>query len=328
MLYSIHLLRFFAASILVIAQVFNVIGVPKTVLVGDVGVDLFFIISGVAIGLSAKPGMSPIGFMVRRIIRVVPPYWLATFATIALSYLWTKPVTPSFSDLWHSLLFIPAPSGFPILFPGWALNFGMLFYCTFGALLWLCPKDAKPVCMIVMVSLATLAYALERPDLMRCVEFAMGLAIARPPSSNRPIGALCIAAGLLALFMNRHGGAASGPFFWGIPCFLLVIGVTQFDDLPFLRGRTSAILGDASYSIVLFHVPIMVTLQQAVIPLWMPAYYLWPTVILMAAFAIIGGIVIDLAIIGPMTAGLRRAWRQSGERRLVLQPGSDLVAGS
>jgi exopolysaccharide production protein ExoZ len=109
---------------------------------GGAGVDLFFVISGfIMVVTTAEKGVTPVGFFLRRIVRVVPLYWLATLAMIA-----GAASGHSFKDLGYppvaiakSLLFVPytAIGGhpgdeWPILAQGWTLNFEMFFYALFA----------------------------------------------------------------------------------------------------------------------------------------------------------------------------------------------------
>jgi peptidoglycan/LPS O-acetylase OafA/YrhL len=58
---------------------------PSTQHHGDVGVDLFFVISGFIIWISTDDDRSrPVAFWRRRAIRVVPLYWLCTLAMVIL----------------------------------------------------------------------------------------------------------------------------------------------------------------------------------------------------------------------------------------------------
>jgi len=51
---------------------------------GGAGVDLFFVISGfIMVVTTAEKDVTPMEFFCRRIVRVVPLYWLATLAMIA-----------------------------------------------------------------------------------------------------------------------------------------------------------------------------------------------------------------------------------------------------
>lgn len=127
---SIQLLRAVAA----IAVVTQHVPIP---IFGDGlwGVDLFFVISGfIMCHATARSGRN---FFLKRIIRIVPLYWLGTLFIYALAL--TLPqllntTTANPVDLLKSLLFIPFIKGgipVPIVFQGWTLNYEMFFYGLF-----------------------------------------------------------------------------------------------------------------------------------------------------------------------------------------------------
>lgn len=117
---------------------------------GTSGVDLFFVISGfIVVVTTAGVDTKPFDFWRRRIVRVVPLYWLLTLlmvtvALIAPGLFKTLKVAPE--TVLQSLLFIPhfsqSFSGvvWPLLVPGWTLNFEMFFYALFGLALILPPR--------------------------------------------------------------------------------------------------------------------------------------------------------------------------------------------
>src|SRR3984957_156703 len=79
--------------------------------VGRAGVDVFFVISGfimwhVTSGREVVPG----AFLWRRITRVAPLYWLATFGVLAVALAWPAflpEVRPGWRHLALSLAFVP-----------------------------------------------------------------------------------------------------------------------------------------------------------------------------------------------------------------------------
>ena len=71
-------------------------------------------------------------FLIRRIARIVPPYWATTLILI-----WTyTSIPPDFTSVLQSLLFIPytnaSGSMNPVHGVGWTLNFEMLFNVVFA----------------------------------------------------------------------------------------------------------------------------------------------------------------------------------------------------
>ena len=108
---------------------------------GQVGVDIFFVVSGVIMWVTTATdsSLNPWLFFRLRLIRIVPLYWFYTtayvvVATVAPTQLFSAALTP-----WYvisSLLFIPTrhPNGdiVPVYSLGWTLNYEMFFYFLFG----------------------------------------------------------------------------------------------------------------------------------------------------------------------------------------------------
>jgi exopolysaccharide production protein ExoZ len=87
-LYSIQYLRAVASlSVLAFHLTDRYGGSP---LVGSSGVDIFFVISGFIMWVTtADRQVTPAEFAKRRIVRIVPNYWIATVATALL--VWARP---------------------------------------------------------------------------------------------------------------------------------------------------------------------------------------------------------------------------------------------
>ena len=97
--------------------------------------------SALMVVTTSGTAMGPGEFWRRRIIRIVPLYWLLTLLMVAVALVApglfkTLKVAPA--TLVQSLLFIPHFSQsfpgivWPLLVPGWTLNFEMFFYAVFG----------------------------------------------------------------------------------------------------------------------------------------------------------------------------------------------------
>ena len=115
--------------------------------VGKFGVDIFFVISGFIMYYTlARGNYTASEFVRRRLLRIVPAYWIATLAFLAVLHVFPSPFTSLFgwnlSSLALSLLFIPHanPAGigqFPLLTIGWTLNYEMFFYVWLSLMLFL-----------------------------------------------------------------------------------------------------------------------------------------------------------------------------------------------
>ena len=150
-LISLQVLRGFAAFLIVlfhaIHDVNSLYALEKGALFPNptaliYGIDLFFVISGFIMVYTAygKTGVTQAkGFLLRRIIRVVPLYWFFTFVLLfAFTVMPLIIDNLSFSpeEFIKSLLFIPyrdSVGGFyPFLKIGWTLNYEMYFYGVFA----------------------------------------------------------------------------------------------------------------------------------------------------------------------------------------------------
>jgi exopolysaccharide production protein ExoZ len=108
---------------------------------GAFGVDVFFVISGFLMVLITDETSRPLPFIGDRIIRVAPLYWIATCA----AFLFYGPVSTGhllpIDHLIASLAFLPwlesinAAWFFPVLNVGWTLNYEMFFYALFAGTL-------------------------------------------------------------------------------------------------------------------------------------------------------------------------------------------------
>ena len=133
------------------------------------GADIFFVISGFIMYVAAR-NENHADFLGRRIIRVVPLYWGATFALLAINthfHIWGIN-SGDFSHLIKSLFFIPDYSPYhpdmlwPYLIQGWTLNYEMLFYLIF--FFGLMVKRTLIVSNIAILSLFCLGILIEPQD--------------------------------------------------------------------------------------------------------------------------------------------------------------------
>ena len=128
------------------------------------GVDIFFVISGFIMYMIgrqqfARPAAST-DFMLRRIVRVVPSYWIFTTLMIMAAAVFGGSVdkgSMSALDIVRSYLFIPYVNAYggyyPVLSLGWTLNYEMFFYLLFAVAL---VFDARRGMLFVVSGLAVL----------------------------------------------------------------------------------------------------------------------------------------------------------------------------
>jgi len=151
LLTNVQILRFFAAAAVLVGHAGDLF-MPGNVSWRSVpwsgGVDVFFVISGFVMTYLTQGQFGTAGasraFLVRRIIRIVPPYWLFTSLMVATALLFGEHVrntNVNSASLVTSYLFVPWPRMDgelnPLLSQGWTLNYEAFFYVAFAAALFL-----------------------------------------------------------------------------------------------------------------------------------------------------------------------------------------------
>jgi exopolysaccharide production protein ExoZ len=244
---------------------------------GQIGVPIFFTISGIVMVVSSERHRREPGywreFALRRLIRIGPMYWLAT--TVKLATLLLLPATVLYASLdpWNlvaSYFFLPSynASGTvePFLGVGWTLVFEMGFYALFSLALAL--RSAPVVfCAPVLVGLSLLAGRIPvgAPAVaFYCstvvMYFLAGMAIGQHAVVSWRPGRLAVwltlaTAVMVASYRQPGSGeVALTPVvrFAGVAVVLTLV-VTVGKVLNGRIPRAGLLLGDASYSMYLFH---------------------------------------------------------------------------
>lgn len=228
------------------------------------GVDIFFVISGFIMFTAARDE-PPLEFCRRRIIRIMPMYWIATFCLFFVSLFGFGVPPHDWAQIVKSLLLIPhynplSPSNiWPYLVPGWTLNYEMFFYVVFmvGLLL----RRLLLSTALIMAALLAIGYTtstesavIETYTSEKLLTFLAGMFIAKAYAawSFRSLGWLIIP-GVFGLIMTDYW---SGDYIFRIalPACAIVIGALGLESsLPNARSAVLKEIGDASYSIYLFH---------------------------------------------------------------------------
>lgn len=253
---SIQALRALAACSVLVSHTYEPV---RQAAYGAAGVDLFFVISGFIMA-NLAPGRSAGQFALDRFSRIYPLWWVAAlpwlffvrlgpFNTLSTLTLW---------PIWGGAHYLPS------LRVGWTLCLELLFYI--GVSLAIATRPIVPIAAYALFLLGALTLSTPLLDFVgspMALEFLMGVAVARLP--RRKILGLLIPLGfaLLALTPTVLGdlGSSLGPRWalqraieWGCPAALVVWGALSLE--PVFAHRLFDIpvkVGDASYSIYLFH---------------------------------------------------------------------------
>jgi exopolysaccharide production protein ExoZ len=283
---SIQYLRGFAALAVVIfhefdsLNAFSVTNIDRMTgrlhVLGTAGVDIFFVISGfIMVVLLARTGeaQSRALFAQRRIIRIVPTYWLLTLVMFAVRLAETRyAASPDWGWLLGSVFFVPMRDAagmiYPLLSPGWTLSFEMFFYLLLFAFVGLPVRIVTGVVVGLFAGLVAggLAVGASSPALLfltspLLLEFALGMLIGMAfiggAATRARWGALCIAACVLIIGLTHAAFIRSDIerlLIRGVPAALLVLGMLCFEErLRRAPWRPLLILGDASYALYLTH---------------------------------------------------------------------------
>jgi exopolysaccharide production protein ExoZ len=278
---SIQYLRAFAALSVLITHVLQwPLGELNFTLLktGRLGVEVFFVISGFIMTMIAGDGaFRPGRFLSRRALRIVPAYWAATFLVVALALALPsqfRTTIPTIGGLIKSLLFIPSlhPKA-PLLLLGWTLNFEAFFYVVFASLFFLGSGLRTLVLCALFGALVGIGLHLQDPSYveefytsMSLIGFCAGTLVAQlyrrgwlapdPDARDALIGAMLA---LLAAFYMLPWDDADHTtlplhLLMSITAVSIVLLGLQIEVAGLLpRLATLKYLGDASYSLYLFH---------------------------------------------------------------------------
>lgn len=279
---SVQWLRLLAATLVVLYHIETQLmhldqGHVNRFAYGAAGVDLFFVISGV-IMMHITSGR-PVGFgdfMRRRILRIVPLYWLFTGLLVAILLVSPTLFHSSRLDTHHvltSFLFLPAAHPVlglqrPLLVPGWTLNYEMFFYLVFACTLHLGELWRLVAVASVLTGLcaARLAVGEQQTALSFyghpiVLEFLFGMAVGylhgRRDKLARALPLTVLACSLAVFAAGVAGGVSEEPVrvvVWGLAAAgLLWVALTQESRNGWPQVPLIKTLGDASYAIYLSH---------------------------------------------------------------------------
>ncbi|HXW77385.1 MAG TPA: acyltransferase [Candidatus Eremiobacteraceae bacterium] len=247
---------------------------------GAHGVDLFFVISGFCLAYpvlrrvadARATSFDVVQFFSRRIVRIVPTYWIAFGVVLAAALLvrrlggdvpWPTIRIPSAAAGVGQLFFVHG--GFDLVGSFWTLAVEVRWYLAFPLLLWLYIRSPLGVYAAGFASLAVYWLAgVHVWDFATLPGFLLGIVAAdltiREHAVRRyalPLFALSVP---VSLWLEPHGHldyALQNQLWWQVSAFLLVLGATVAGPVRALVSNAAvAFIGTAAYSIYLFSDPI------------------------------------------------------------------------
>jgi exopolysaccharide production protein ExoZ len=254
---SLHYTRGAAALMVVL---FHALVNSRQPGVGFAGVDIFFVLSGFLmwkIGRDSRPSL----FLMKRALRIVPLYWLATSIIFMFAeFGFTNRVKPDLGHLVSSLLFVPYATDygvFPLLQVGWTLNYEVAFYLVFALTLSTRYQAETITGLFVALSIlhpwatGTVATFFTDPIIL---EFVAGIWLARAHRflpARIDVGLALVGFGLVYALTPDSSHTLLGRATCAVAIVAGGLIVERSGRLP--RIPALAFLGEASYSIYLFH---------------------------------------------------------------------------
>jgi exopolysaccharide production protein ExoZ len=242
----------------------------------SIGVDIFFVISGFIMWYTTVDGkLTTTEFWRHRIIRIVPLYWLVTSFYVFVLLVSPGIMQSAQFNLFHiitSYLFIPSPHPsspewmWPLVVPGWTLNYEMFFYLLFGLCL-VIPLQWRAATIVALLACLVSLQALNPPtnsiigfySSSIVLEFAFGVLLGYMYSRKIVIPrvlSLAMILGGIAAALSFSGSLplSQRAIDFGVPALLIVAGAVFFERSHGVREiGLPKLLGDASYSIYLTH---------------------------------------------------------------------------
>lgn len=258
---------------------FGLIDIPSWLTVyGSGGADVFFVISGYIICQITIPdrvagggGHAAIRFLTIRYARIYPVYWVV-LAVTATASVWIPLQYPFIHCSEHIYRYVLLIGGNCLVPTVWTLQYELYFYTVVAALLLLVPRKFYATLALLMLAQATyIALSgfvtlpqgfLSSPLIL---EFGAGCALSWLHGrgfQKWSAGSLLLGVVVFSLGLSR---ASDDPFYqlsrvltFGLGGALILHALVSLEDnAKFIVPRPIEVLGDASYSLYLWHWPIL-----------------------------------------------------------------------
>lgn len=295
---------------------------------GAAGVDLFFVISGFIMVFVTRKSTGGAAyakkFLIKRILRIWPLYVIATISYALLA----APVVANISltiviQILKSIFFIPLSYldppffGYAYLGVGWSLNYEIYFYFLItisllsGKYRWFLFATLIFITLIIVpIAYGNLTYLpmqtrnydslflnlITNPIIWEFVYGAIiGLLYITPACAtifsrifqSRTIVVSIIVIAVWQYFSGFFGG--HGPFYWGLSSAFVFMALVFYNRGKSIKYPSWLIyLGDISFSVYLWHIPVAILITNIFTMLSLPAFCFGaPTFFLTLSFTLI-----------------------------------------
>ncbi|EPN9632255.1 acyltransferase family protein [Cronobacter sakazakii] len=233
----------------------------------EIGVDVFFVISGYVIYSSYQSRKKSAGeFIADRLIRVAPMYWITSIIFIVMLNINFNlyPISDiSFSGIIKSLLFIPSLNlegkFLPVHSVGWSLNLEMMFYASFSFCILFFKRKMLAAIILTISFIYLLSSTIERLNfyhntlvfefLAGCIIASFGDEILSALRRHKKLFVFLLIVSFLAALTTSSSNRL---LIWGFPSFLLVLFCVA-NDKNIFTNKIMMLLGASSYSLYLLH---------------------------------------------------------------------------